>query len=371
MDKFPIRQILPLLLLSFALSACTGLFGGSWQAGALQNQHIQVLTVDPKNPQAIYAGDARNGVFTSTDGGTTWKQSSTGLPLPVMVYALSFAGTSKELYAATSAGLFVSSSSAQSWTTVAHAPVDAITALTFAASSPQVIYVGTAHMGVFESKDGGGHWTNISHALPTAGTVTSLLYDSHRQQLWAAFADALYQSPDAGTSWQLMNHDLPADVGINTLALEAVTSQQVLIFAGTNHGFFLSMNDGQTWAQSQFSLANLHITSILLDANQPTVIYISTNIGVLTSQNTGETWMLLASGLAGKQEFAGLAQGDTNYSQIFVASHGIYLYPGNSGNIFDPSRIIPIALILFFFFLLYRVLTRKRRPARRAIGGPY
>lgn len=362
---------LVLLTLLFGLSACAsngGLFGGgSWQSGGLQNQHLQVLAVDPNHLQDIYAGDTQNGVFASTDAGLNWKQSNAGLPLPVDVKALSFNPSGKKLYAATSAGLFASSDAAQSWSSVANIPADTYTALTFDVNSPHVVYAATAHSGVLKSADDGASWTRLSNSGLSTGAIISLLYDPNQKQLWAALADSLYRSDDGGASWHIMSAGLPANVGINALALGAVTgSNASLLFAGTDHGFFRSIDAGQHWAQSQFSLAALRVSSVLLDATQPNLVYASTGIGVLQSNDSGQNWNQLGSGLPANQPLNGLAQGGNGYSQIFVASRGIYLYPG-SGSPFNPARFIPIILILLFFFLLYFFFViRRRRPARQS-----
>ncbi|HEY3992327.1 MAG TPA: hypothetical protein VGM01_05540 [Ktedonobacteraceae bacterium] len=360
--------LLPLALLLFVLTACasnTGVFGGgSWQASGLQHQHIQVLATNPNHLQDLFAGDAQTGVFASTDAGVSWKPSSVGLPASVAINALAFDTTGKKLYAATSVGLFVSSNLAASWTRVMQVPTDNYSALTFDVNTPQVVYVASTHSGVLMSRDAGVSWSKVSNSLP-AGALTSVLYDANQKDLWATTADAIYRSSDNGATWRIMNTGLPANVGINALALGAVTSgSSDLIFAGTNHGFFLSSDAGQHWAQSQFSLANLKVSSVLLDANQPNVVYASTDIGVLRSNDSGQTWSPVGSGLPNDQSFVGLTQGDVNYGQLFVAARGIYRYPG-SGSAVDPSRALPAILILLFFLFLYFFFARRRRrPAR-------
>ena len=360
----PGSLFLLLIPLLFILTSCVGLFGNTaWQKGVLQDQHLQVLTVDPHNLRHIYAGDARDGVFASPDTGLSWKKSNQGLPLPLAVNALSFDTPGKKLFAATSAGLFTSSNSAQSWQTVPQLPRDTYTALAFDANSPQVVYVASAHSGAFVSTNDGGSWTSISHALP-AGPLTSILYDPTLKQLWVATASALYRSDDRGASWRSMSNGLPANVGLNVLALGSVSNGS-LIFAGTNHGFYRSTDAGQHWAQSQMALSGLRIQDILPDATQSNVVYISTNIGVLTSTDNGQNWNQVASGLSSAQSMAGLVQGGDNYSQLFVAARGVYLYPGTQ-SAFDPGRIFPIILILLFFIALYYFLIVRRR--RRSIG---
>jgi hypothetical protein len=161
-----------------------------------------------------------------------------------------------------------------------------------------------------------------------------------------------------------MSNGLPANVGINVLSLGSQASNNgSLVFAGTNHGFFRSTDAGQHWAQSQYKLINLHIQDVLPDATQTNTVYASTNIGVLKSTDNGQNWSEAASGLPSGQPFGGLAQAGDNYSQLFVASHGIYLYPGSQSFV-DPSRLFPILLILIFFILLlYFGVIRRRRAA--------
>lgn len=364
--------LLLLVVLLSTLTACSsnaGIFAStSWQAGALQNEQLQALTVDPNNLNDIYAGDSRDGVFVSTNAGSTWKKLGVGLP-PAAIFALAFDIPGKKLYAATAAGLFVSADGARNWSAVKGLPGDSYTALAFNVQSPQSIYVGTALSGVLKSDDGGSSWVSIKSGLPTSSAVTSLLYDPNSRQLWVAFASALYRSDTNGAGWREMDRGLPANVGINTLAsADGTSSQSDQIFAGTNHGFFLSADQGQHWAQSRTSLADLHIQAILADVTQATVVYAATNIGVLRSQDNGQTWQQVASGLPTNLAIKGLVQGGDNFGQLLVVSHGVYLYPGTS-SVFDASRLIPLLIVLLFFVLLSRLMIARRKRSQYSISA--
>src|SRR5215471_11674916 len=91
-----------LLFLVVCLTSCsstTGIFaGGKWQPEGLQRQHLLSLAVDPNNPQVIYAGDAQDGVFASTNAGMNWNQQNAGLALPTTIFALAFDDPAKKLY---------------------------------------------------------------------------------------------------------------------------------------------------------------------------------------------------------------------------------------------------------------------------------
>jgi len=56
--------------------------GASWSArvGNLPEVPVNVVKVDPNDPQTVYAG-TEIGLYRTTDGGTTWARYGTGLPL--------------------------------------------------------------------------------------------------------------------------------------------------------------------------------------------------------------------------------------------------------------------------------------------------
>src|SRR5262249_38702206 len=52
--------------------------GNNWRRLTLSFD-IEVLAIDPVNPETIYAGTFMNGVYKSTDGGANWNAASAGL----------------------------------------------------------------------------------------------------------------------------------------------------------------------------------------------------------------------------------------------------------------------------------------------------
>ncbi len=168
------------------------------------------LLMDPKDPNTLYAtlwpqqqsfreglafGGADTGIFKSTDGGTTWKPLSEGLPNviqanlavaptnPKLLYAM-VAGTPKgeEPTSTTGVvGLYTSTDAGEHWTpvNVPEGPMGAATAhvdtrplarigggdlptITVDPKNENVIYSATVVM--WRSDDGGVHWTAIRGA---------------------------------------------------------------------------------------------------------------------------------------------------------------------------------------------------------------
>ena len=367
---YPVLSRLSLVLLSLlvCLAGCapgTGIFaGGSWQLGGLQKQHIRTLAVDPNNLQNIYAGDAQNGVFASTDAGMHWSQRSTGLPLLVTIHALAFDGPGKKLYAATDARVYVSADAAQHWTAITGLPADNYTALAFDLKAPHTIYTAAEHQGVLVSTNDGSSWSAASGGLPAGITINGLAFDTDQHQLWAVTNLGIYRSGNGGITWQALNNGLPAAVVVYTVLPASINGgTQGLVFAGTNQGLFRSRDGGARWSRSQETLSGTSVYAILIDYRQASTVYVAISIGALRSDDNGQNWEGVASGLPKGQPVYALALGSNGYNQLYAAANDVYLYPGNSG-IFDPSQLIPFLLIIFGFLALYRLTAQGRKRAR-------
>ena len=362
--------VLGVLLVS--LSACTSsiLAGGNWQSSALQNKHIHVITVDPNNPQNIYAGSDQGAIFASTDGGQHWLARNTGLPVVTAINVLTFDSPGKKLYAATGNGIFVSADGAQHWNSVgppsSGLPRDNYTALAFDLNNVHIIYAGTANHGVLVSKDGGTSWSSASSDVPFH-RINSLAFDSSAHRLWAATDVGIYRSDDGGTTWQAFNSGLPANLTIYTVQPAAISGGLPdLVFAGTNHGFFISQNAGAQWATSQEPFPGLSVYQLLVDFQTPTTVFAATSVGAFRSDDSGQNWGVAGPGLPGAAPVYALALGATNYSQLYAAANNVYLFPGTSGGV-SVTNLLPTLLVVIFFYLLYRLVMRGRRKTREML----
>ena len=351
------------------LSACapnSGIFaGGDWQSSGLQHQHIRTLAVDFNNPQDIYAGGLLGKLFASTDGGQHWHERSAGLPPASSINALSFDNTGKELYAATTAGLFRSTDAALHWLAMgkANQPFD-YTTLAFDLKVPQTMYAGTAFHGALMSLDGGNTWSSINAGLPPATTINALTIDIDSDQLWAATNSGVYRSDNKGKTWQAFNTGLPSSVVVNSVQPDTVVNggTRGVIFAGTKRGFYFSQDAGGHWKTSSESLVGTSIHVIYVDFHKPTTVFVGTDVGALRSDDSGQTWSGIGPGMPKDQPVYSLTWGTGDYSQLFAAADDVYLYPGTSGGL-TLNRLIAIVIAALFFYLLYR-LARRRRKVR-------
>jgi photosystem II stability/assembly factor-like uncharacterized protein len=332
-----------------------------------------VLVADSSNPQVLYAGDALDGVYATTDAGQHWSLRNQGLPAQTGVRALSFDASNKKLFAATTGGIFSTTTGGQPWNAAGRIggdlPTDTYTSLAFDLGNAAVLYCGTAQHGVYVSTTGGVSWSPTSGALPSGTAINALAYDTDQHQLWAATSGGVYRTADAGKSWQALNTGFPRGIDVYAVRPASMSGGSTnVVFAGTGQGVFRSDDSGRHWQYGKESLSGVRVQAILVDFRAPTTVYIATSIGVFRSTDNGELWGGIVGGSLKRQPIYALELGADGYTQLYAASDDVYLYPGSGGG-FDFSRITPLILIVAFFVLLYW-LTQRNRRNRRAILTP-
>ena len=80
----------------------------------LRASWVRAFAIDPVNTQTVYAGTGSDGIFKSTDGGSTWTATSPDLPsFPTNALIVDATGA---VFAANDAGLWRSRDGGTSWT---------------------------------------------------------------------------------------------------------------------------------------------------------------------------------------------------------------------------------------------------------------
>jgi len=136
-----------------------------------------------------------------------------------------------------------------------------------------VIWVGANDGPVHVTRDNGDSWQNVTPAsLPKGGRVDAVEPSPHdaakayiavlRYQLgdWRPY---LYRTNDYGKSWTLLsgpNSGIPQDFPARVVREDP--ERAGVLYAGTEYGMFLSMDDGQHWQSFQQNLPVTPITDI-------------------------------------------------------------------------------------------------------------
>ncbi len=152
---------------------------GSWTAtGALPTERVNAIVVDPINGQNVYVVFQNLGVYKSTNGGTSWSASNTGLS-SLQVTSLALDRTATHLYAATrTGGVFLSTNGASSWSTInTGLPFAVFFSVTADPTNSTTVYVGSNNAGVYRSTNSGGNWTSIAGGTLNNTRITALAVD--------------------------------------------------------------------------------------------------------------------------------------------------------------------------------------------------
>jgi len=123
------------------------------------------------------------------------------------------------------------------------------------------------------TQDNGKSWQNVTPSgLPSGGRVDSVEPSPHdaakayiavlRYQLgdWKPY---IYKTENFGRSWDLLTNGrngIPADLPTRVVREDPV--KEGLLFAGTDSGMFVSLDDGESWHEFQQNLAITPVTDI-------------------------------------------------------------------------------------------------------------
>jgi photosystem II stability/assembly factor-like uncharacterized protein len=147
--------------------------------------------------------------------------------------------------------------------------------------------------GLLVSSDGGDTW-NLEH-LGAASTVPtqSVRVSPDGQHLWVASLRGMAFSVDAGNSWTW--HDLPLAAGVAT-TLDIDSADENVLVASARNGLYLSRDAGNTWQQPGAGLPAAPVQDVAIAAN---VFLASMRTGGLyLSTDSGKSWNRMQGSLA-------------------------------------------------------------------------
>ena len=246
------------------------------------------LTVDPANPNIVWAGSASGGLWKSTTGGTgsnAWSYVNTGFN------ALS------------------------------------ISAIALDPANSNIIYIGTGEistyqrpligtpgarasygMGILKSSDGGITWaqTGLTWTFPEITAIQKIVINPlNSQTLFTATSEGVFKSLDAGVSWTKSNQTLMAmDVVMNPNDTTVLFSSHGNMNSSPNPGLYKTTNAGASWFMLTNGLPSIDFgrTSLSISPSNPSIIYAgiadaSSNrtSGLYKSTDGGNSWTVVNS----------------------------------------------------------------------------
>ncbi len=138
-----------------------------------------------------------------------------------------------------------------------------------------VLWAGTDDGYVQVTRDGGKTWKNVTPKdMPDLGRVSIIdasafdagtAYVAVKKPLLDDYAPYMFRTHDYGATWtKIVTGIRPDDY---THAIREDPARRGLLYAGTQHGFYVSYDDGDDWQSLSLNLPDTQVCDIAVEAN--------------------------------------------------------------------------------------------------------
>ncbi len=139
---------------------------------------------------------------------------------------------------------------------------------------PGILWVGTDDGNIQVSRDNGATWTEVSRNLPGGGfeyyvsrveasyfdpATAYVSIDGHRSNDLRPY---VFVTRDYGATWTSISSNLPQYGNVNTVRQDPKNPK--LLYAGTEFGFFVSLDEGASWKPFMSGLAVVRIDDVMI-----------------------------------------------------------------------------------------------------------
>lgn len=304
--------------------------GESWRdssRGIVAPNASPVLASPTGDPALTTA--AGNSVYRSVDQGATWTRLATRAPgrysvrlaalhphHPGTMYRIDSDGRSEDLLKSTDGG--------RSWNLLSlpntcGSPACNVTigAVTFDLQSLETVYVAGRSPGPFLLR--GDEWLQALEGPPR---LTGLIaYPDRAGVLYGLNCQGLHMSFNAGASWRKIGRNLPSSACATALALDPRDPRKMWLgLAGK--GLFFSSNGGGTFQSMSHGLESGRIATILFDPAIPVRVYAGVSgRGVYRWNAARRQWARLPNPGLPAAGYTGILALDPQNPSVLYASH--------------------------------------------------
>lgn len=315
-------------------------------------------------PNVYYFGGVGGGVWKTVNGGITWEPIFDSQPI-ASIGAISVAQSNPSvIYVGTGEadfrsnltygnGVYKSTDGGSTWKNIGLAASQHISRIAIDPQNPDIVFVAAmgsaygpgAERGVFRSTDGGSTWQKVLFKDENTGAIDITLDPDNPKTMWAALVHdqrppwsayppvttngAIYKSTDGGTEWKpVTGGGLPeGDWGRVGLAVARGThGQRIYALIDTKDGgVFKSDDGGQTWAHTSKDsrLGRLwYFGEIYVDPKSADTVYIP-NVSIYRSTDAGKTFVAIKGAPGGDDYHALWIDPNNSHRMIFGSDQGV------------------------------------------------
>jgi photosystem II stability/assembly factor-like uncharacterized protein len=230
-------------------AACTGIRGST----------VHALAFDADSSTLLFASTPI-GVFRTTDGGVSWRQTSRRLSInPLLLDTHPWIRT--RVFASGEQGIFVSTDRGESWGQAK--PVGRnfrLRQLTYVPTNAGLIH-GATPEGVITTSDGGFTWQTARFGMDSQDVLAVTLDPDNARITYAWTPDgAVFRSFNSGLEWNRYSSPWPDSVRLHVAADRYRPSSAVALVNGTD--IYYTATGGGTWRFLQTVSGRLNISAL-------------------------------------------------------------------------------------------------------------
>lgn len=273
----------------------------------------------------LFAGTTDGNIYLSINKGANWTLIKTGL---VQVKALAAMGDSL-LAASFYTGMYITNDNGTNWSSINTGLTDLhISSVAVVGAN---IFAGSFNGGVYKTANGGMSWSGVNIGFKNT-YVTSLVMSGTGIFAGTGY-NGVYFSSDNGVTWSEVNAGLPI-YNLNKVSL-GISGNSLFVGDGGGQGIYRSIDSGKTWQLLKYGI---YVNGF---ATRDTCIFAATQGGVLLSVDNGNSWKTVNNGLT-KTNIGAIA---VNGGNLFAGAvnGGMYYSNDNGANWISINNGFPLA----------------------------
>jgi len=138
-----------------------------------------------------------------------------------------------------------------------------------------VIWTGSDDGLVYVTRDGGAHWTNVTpKGMPDFGRVSQIdassfdgggAYIAVKRPLLDDTSPYIFRTHDYGKTWTKIVNGISPDDYVH--AVREDPNRKGMLYAATQHGVYMSYDDGDNWSSLSLNLPDLPVSDLIIWRN--------------------------------------------------------------------------------------------------------
>lgn len=366
---------------------------------ALFSGRVIDLAVNPNNYSEYYVAAASGGIWKTTNSGTTWKpifdrygSYSIGcITIDPNNPNVLWAGTGEnnaQRSIAYGDGLYKSTNGGKTWKKVGLKNSEHIGKIVVDPRNSNVVYVTAqgplwstgGDRGLYKTEDGGKTWKNILKISDKTG-VSELVMDPKNPDVlyataWQRFRSVfsmlsggpesgIHKSTDGGKTWRKIQNGIPgSELGRVALAISPIDNNYVYaIVEGkrSNQGFYRSTNKGESWQKmSGYNSSGNYYQEIYCHPTEINTVY-SMNTFAMVTYDGGRSFKRVGESLKHVDNHA-IWINPKNVNHMLIGCDGGLYETFDRAKTWNFKANLPITQF-------YKVTTDNAKPFYNVYGG--